>query len=347
MGVASHGSGAGEEDGAVHSDDDDDDDAMSEDDIHHVDSSDSEPEAEEEEEPEKEPEKRFSMSPKRFSMSPFKRGASKRRSKAQKRSTPELVEIDDDMKNNSGNAGNDVIDTIDDLHLLVSVADRPEGSVGPMRSATLSSNDYFGEDFNDDDEEMEEEHESKIVRVMMAPPLGLGIRHVENDGVYVDSIKDSGAAKASCHVDVGMKFISIDGHDVTNEDKAGVVAIMKTLKTAVMFTLLIKAHTKVVEVMMAPPLGLGIKSTDNDGVYIDSIRDIGAAKESGIVQVGMKFLSIDGQDVAHKDKAGVIAIMKGLKSAVSFKLSSEENEEVGTPQTKAPIATFQSRMSAV
>jgi len=191
----------------------------------------------------------------------------------------------------------------------------------------------------------------------MAPPLGISVNG-DADGVFVTKVKDEGAAKESGVVEAGMKIISIDGQNVVGKDKKGVVGVMKTITGAVPFVLakpvpgatLPKGSVKMakapaaakaaapppaaaaapptptladneIEVTMAPPLGISVNGDAATGICITKVKDEGAAKESGVVEAGMKIISIDGQNVVGKDKKGVVGVMKTITGAVPFVLA--------------------------
>ena len=94
------------------------------------------------------------------------------------------------------------------------------------------------------------------------------------------------------------------------------------------------AGADTVEVSLVPPLGLSIAGTK--GVFVTRIKD-GSGKVSGVVEVGMKLLSIDGQDVATKDKQAVVSVIKTLTGATTFILAVPRRDSLKvtkTPSTK-------------
>merc|ERR1711935_893238 len=144
-----------------------------------------------------------------------------------------------------------------------------------------------------------------------------------------------------------MKIISINGQNVVGKDKKAVVGVMKTVTEAVPFVLAKpvpgarppKSSVKManappaakaaastvgeneIEVSMAPPLGISVNGDADAGVFITKVKDEGAAKASGVVEAGMKIISINGQNVVGKDKKAVAGVMKTVTEAVPFVLA--------------------------
>lgn len=78
-----------------------------------------------------------------------------------------------------------------------------------------------------------------------------------------------------------------------------------------------KADVRTVTMTMSLPLGVSQMSDADGNTVISSVEDGGEAKRCG-VQVGMKYISIDGRSVLGVDYEAIVPIIKSISGAVPF-----------------------------